>query len=239
MNSRSGIAAGVANQTDQQSRTSSDLLGGLYAGRSTAFVVQPDGRWMEDGSSKLVLAGSFNPLHCGHLELANIASRITGLPPAFELCVMNVDKAALGVHDVWKRVRQFAWKFPVWITRTPTFVEKASFFPNAIFAVGADTAERIVNPRYYGGRSDLLNALQRTREQGCRFLVASRRQSHQRALSLGEIDIPWEFRDLFDAIPQAQFLMDISSTDVREKRMTSNGQPREQEPERICLEHTD
>ena len=62
----------------------------------------------------------------------------------FELSVTNVDKPALPSAEICRRLRQFTWRTEVWVTRAPTFAEKASVFPGAIFVVGADTAERIL-----------------------------------------------------------------------------------------------
>src|SRR5262249_18559734 len=95
----------------------------------------------------LLLPGSFNPLHPGHLELA--ALRL-GRPAAFELSVVNADKPPLSESEVRRRLRQFARQAPVWLTRAPTFLEKARLFGGAVFVVGADTAVRIVQPRFYG-----------------------------------------------------------------------------------------
>jgi hypothetical protein len=54
-------------------------------------------------------------------------------------------------------------------------VDKARIFPGCWFVVGADTAERIVDPRFYGGdRDSMLLALDAIRRKGCRFLVAPR-----------------------------------------------------------------
>lgn len=224
MNSKSGTAAGVATCCTSRRRSGSDLLADLLGKNSKAFVVQPDGHWMEAADSALIVAGAFNPLHSGHLELASTAAAMTGLQPSFELCVVNVDKPPLDALEVRKRIKQFAWKRPIWITRTPTFVEKAAVFPNATFVVGADTAERIVNPRYYNGQPGLTKALRQIQMAGCRFLVATRRRSLEHLLSVEDIDIPVPFQGLFQPIPTSQFLMDISSTELRIKRMNVNGQ---------------
>jgi hypothetical protein len=99
------------------------------------------------------------------------------------------------------------------VTRAATFVEKARLFPKCIFVVGADTAERIVQSRFYGGSdSNMAAALTEFRHHGCRFLVAGRADAAGRFVSVEQVPIPAEFRDLFAGLP---FRRDISATQLR------------------------
>ena len=51
-------------------------------------------------SNRVVLCGSFNPLHDGHRQLLDIASRKCGNPSkCFEITLNNADKGALVVDD--------------------------------------------------------------------------------------------------------------------------------------------
>src|SRR5205823_10578120 len=97
----------------------------------------------------VLLPGSFNPVHAGHWGLADVAARLLRAEVAFELSLENVDKPPLTVEEVQSRLVQFARKADIWLTRAPTFVQKARLFPGAVFVVGADTAARIVAARYY------------------------------------------------------------------------------------------
>ena len=91
------------------------------------------------------------------------------------MSIANVDKPPLLMEEVEHRLRQFAWHAPVWLTRAPTFAEKAALFPGATFVVGSDTAIRIVDPAYYGNSVERMTAvLEQIRVLGCRFLVAGR-----------------------------------------------------------------
>ena len=161
----------------------------------------------------VLLPGSFNPLHAAHLKLADVASQRLGRPAAFELSVVNVDKPPLSREEIERRLRQFAGRV-VWLTRAPMFVEKARLFPGAVFVVGADTAARILSPRYCPD-GDLDAALAVIRSQGCRFLVAGRVDPAGRFLSLDDLSPPPAHRDLFDALPANVFRMDLSSTQLR------------------------
>jgi nicotinic acid mononucleotide adenylyltransferase len=162
----------------------------------------------------ILLPGSFNPLHAAHCKLAEVASGLLGNPAAFELSIANVDKPPLDRDEIERRLRQFVGRAPVWLTRAPTFVEKARLFPGVVFVVGADTAERILSPRYY--RDITLNAaLSEIRSQGCQFLVAGRADPNGRFFSLDDLSLSPAHRDLFNAIPLDVFRMDLSSTQLR------------------------
>jgi hypothetical protein len=167
-----------------------------------------------DPKPKGVLPGSFNPLHEGHRELRAAAESWLHGPVYYELSITNVDKPPLDPQVIESRVRQFD-EHPVCVTRAPTFVEKALLLPNLIFIVGADTALRIVEPRYYGGSdSALKTALDAIRQTGCRFLVAGRLFQGQ-FLTASHIGIPNGYEDLFEPLPETQFRRDVSSTDLR------------------------
>jgi hypothetical protein len=108
------------------------------------------------------------------------------------------------------------WHAPLWLTRAPTFVEKAGLFPGVVFGIGADTAARIVHAQYYQDSTErMIAALDTIRGQGCRFLVAGRVDRSGRLLDVDQLGLPSEYRDLFCAIPTTQFRQDISSTQLR------------------------
>jgi hypothetical protein len=166
--------------------------------------------------SRLLLCGSFNPLHLGHRQLAAAAQRITGRLPGLELSVTNVDKGELGYREVIERVVPLRGEFGLVITRAPTFQEKARLFPGACFVIGYDTASRLLQPEYYGGSMDaMMQALMEIGESGCRFLVAGRVQDGV-FRTLDDLDIPQGVKpDLLQGVPESEFRSDTSSTQVR------------------------
>jgi hypothetical protein len=166
-----------------------------------------------------VLPGSFNPLHEGHRRLAAVAAEILGQPVAFELSVDNVDKPSLSVPEVHHRLRQFAGAAPVWLTRAPTFRQKAALFPGTVFVIGADTAWRLAQRKYYGDdEGQRCAAFDFIRQHNCRFLVAGRVDAAGRFLGLSDIELPAACLDLFMAIPAERFRHDLSSTELRAPR---------------------
>lgn len=209
------LLPGEMIQTEKHA--SGDVLAALDEGSLAAVCVERDGKFRKDAPlPRLLLPGSFNPLHAGHVALAEMAASLTGFSAAFELTIVNADKPPLPAEEVRRRLAQFAWKAPLWLTRAPTFAAKAELFPGAVFVVGADTAERIVQSRFYGGSdSDLDRAMNELCGRGCRFLVAGRVNAEGRFADLDSLNIPARYRNLFTTIPADCFRIDLSSTQLR------------------------
>lgn len=177
--------------------------------------IVPAHRWDREQPTAL-LPGAFNPIHAGHRGLAAVAAEILGLPVAYELSIANVDKPPLSSAEVQRRRAQFVGDAPVWLTHAPRFVQKASLFPGAVFVVGADTAMRVVDPRYYDNDpAQMHTALTLIERCGCRFLVACRLDAAGNCIELAGIEVPPAFRALFQAVPAERFRLDVCSTAIR------------------------
>ena len=194
-----------------------DTIDQLLAGELDRVTVQPDGQIMQSAPQPVVLfPGSFNPMHEGHVLLARVAEELRQQPLAFEISVTNVDKPPLAGEMVRHRLAQFAWKSRVELTRAPTFLEKSQLFPSATFVIGADTAERLVAPKYYGDDElQMQVALEEIANSGSSFLVAVRIDAAGRVRALNDIPVPRRYADLFTEIPEHRFRRDISSSEIR------------------------
>jgi len=197
-----------------------DRIDQLLAGEHDRVTVQPDGQMMLSAPQPFVLfPGSFNPMHDGHVLLARVAEELRQQPLAFEISVANVDKPTLAGETVRHRLAQFAWKSPVELTRAPTFLDKSRLFPSTTFVIGADTAERLVAPKYYGDDELRMHvALEEIANTGSSFLVAVRIDAVGRVRALNDIPVPRRYADLFTEIPEHRFRVDTSSSEIRARR---------------------
>jgi hypothetical protein len=186
----------------------------LLEGRAHTVTIHPGGRVAaEEPFAGALLSGSFNTLHCGHETMLRVAGRFLGVRSAYELPVVNADKPALLPNEIERRAGQFH-RYPVILTRVPLFREKARLFPGCTFVVGYDTAVRLVDPRYYDGPVGCADALASVRGHGCRFLVAARPMADG-IRTLADVQVPEGFGDLFIELPRSDFLVDLSSTELR------------------------
>ena len=201
-----------------------DTIDQLLAGELDRITVQPDGQMMLSAPRPFVLfPGSFNPMHEGHVLLARVAEELRQQPLAFEISVTNVDKPPLLGETVRHRLAQFAWKSPVELTRAPTFLEKSRLFPSTTFVIGADTAERLVAPKYYGDDELRMHmALEEIANAGSSFLVAVRIDAVGRVRALTDIPVPRRYADLFSEIPEHHFRVDTSSSEIRARGRTAS-----------------
>jgi nicotinamide mononucleotide (NMN) deamidase PncC len=194
--------------------TADDDLQALFTGQIDSLRVI--GKQQTD-AVKTVLPGAFNPLHDGHRQIARLAAEITGQRTHLEICTVNVDKLPLDYLEMEYRIQHLAQEYPLWFTRAPTFVEKASLFPGATFAVGIDTIIRIADPRYYDDESEkCLASIDAIAEQDCKFLVFGR-EIEGTFLSLDDVTLPDSLREMCEYVPENNFRVDISSTAIRQK----------------------
>jgi len=198
----------------------------------------------------VILSGSFNPLHAGHERMATAAAavlaRTRGVPTVeclFELAAVNADKPTIATSEVRRRVAQFVApppppppaaagddsgsgtapsgrRWPIAVTRCPRFIDKARLFPGAAFAIGYDTAVRLLDPVYYGGVDAMVDALLVLRGQGTRFIVAGRVEQGAAGGAFKTLDdlapgIPPPLAPMFIPIPASDFRLDVSSTQLR------------------------
>lgn len=219
----SGLVAGVPAARVRRAFHPSEPCAALESGSRDWVMLNVAAQVVSapvDWRGKALLSGSYHPLHSGHSALGKAAASFLGREVVYELPLVNADKAPIALSEAQRRAAQFAAHAPVVLTRAPLFADKAALFPGAVFVVGADTAERLVDKRFYGGSADNLNAaLAALARRGCSLLVAGRRIG-ERYLTLRDLArrIPAAHRGLFRELPEALFRYDISSTEVRARQ---------------------
>jgi len=193
----------------------------------------------------LVFPGSFNPLHTGHVRMGAAAQarwqaeKGELLPLLYEITVYNADKGAIPLETVEDRLEQFAVPersdnnlisplnregcrvhAPVAITAVPLFSQKADLFPGCVFLIGSDTAERIVDPKYYGNSHEsMVAALATFLAKGCSFIVGGRVDDSACFRTADDVleaaNLPPHIRGMFLTLTEDEFRIDLSSTEIR------------------------
>ena len=185
----------------------------LHGGCEAAWVSAAEG-WNKEGPL-VVFPGSFDPRHEGHRRMVDLAQQRLGNGVVHEVSIENVDKLPLDYLDLQARCGQFGGEESLAISRAATFVKKAALFPRATFLVGADTLVRIAAEKYYEGDTNHRDAaVEAIAKAGCRFLVFGRVLGQQFE-ELSGLTLPSALAALCDEVPEEEFRVDVSSTDLR------------------------
>ena len=165
-------------------------------------------------SLRLLLPGSFHPMHEGHQEMMRLAEEQTGHTGVYELSLGNVDKPPLDFIEIKRRIEGLEGR-PLLLTSAVTFADKAQVVPGCLFAVGADTAVRIGKVAYYNNDpAQRDEAIAQIGKQGCRFLVFGR-EAEGGFQELDDLNLPPALKALCDGVPATDFRCDLSSTSIR------------------------
>ncbi len=178
-----------------------------------------DGDWVEGDVLDdvfLLFPGSFGPLHYGHVEMAEMVQRMTGLRVVFQISNVHPIKGRVPEEDLVHRVLQFRYRWPVIVSQGGAlYVEKAEMFPGMPMLVGADAVIELLNPVHYeNGEADVFKALERFTELGTVFYVVGREvKKFGRFMTRDDISFPPRFAHLFRDVSCRN---DVSSTQIRE-----------------------
>lgn len=216
INDRPEIELGDGDELHIHQVTAGEILAGTWNGHTSIAWSLPDGSWAPEppAAPAGILSGSFHPLHSGHEQLQQTAEHTLSGPVYYELPLINADKPPLEYLSIEERRSAFT-DVPLALSRAATFAEKAGLYPGVTFVVGADTAARVVEQRFYESAESMATAFETIRSRGCRFLVGGRLRGSDFD-DLEDLELPDDVADLFTGIPEARFRCDISSTALRE-----------------------
>ena len=165
-------------------------------------------------NNSIILSGSFNPLHEGHIELLKASSKEFKKNPLYEISIKNVDKSKINFNDLINRINQFKSLGKLVVTNSAKFEEKSNIFKKSIFVIGYDTALRLVDDKYYD--DDFRKSLKIIEKNNCSFLVSGR-FINKKYKKPNNINFE-EYDYLFNILSEEKFRIDISSTQLRRLR---------------------
>ena len=165
-------------------------------------------------NNSIILSGSFNPLHEGHIELLKASSKEFKKNPLYEISIKNVDKSKINFNDLINRINQFKSLGKLVVTNSAKFEEKSNIFKKSIFVIGYDTALRLVDDKYYD--DDFRKSLKIIEKNNCSFLVSGR-LINKKYKKPNNINFE-EYDYLFNILSEEKFRIDISSTELRRLR---------------------
>ena len=165
-------------------------------------------------NNSIILSGSFNPLHEGHIELLKASSKEFKKNPLYEISIENVDKSKINFNDLINRINQFKSLGKLVVTNSAKFEEKSNIFKKSIFVIGYDTALRLVDDKYYD--DDFRKSLKIIEKNNCSFLVSGR-FINKKYKKPNNINFE-EYDYLFNILSEEKFRIDISSTELRRLR---------------------
>lgn len=171
-------------------------------------------------SNTVFFPGTFNPLHDGHRYMAKVAEDLSNVQVMYMLTADSPHKTPLTVPALLMRavsVSQDHECREVIVTQNdPLFIDKARAYPGAGFLIGSDSMERLLDPRWYGGKTEaVIDMLSEFERLGTRFYVFGR-DSGSGMVRMSDIPVIGHFRSLFVQMPDNKYA--ISSSQIRAKQ---------------------
>ena len=166
----------------------------------------------------VLLPGSFNPLHHGHIGLARMIERMTGRKVVYEMTNYHPNKGVISNEELERRMNQFRSFAPVVVSdHAPLYIDKARKYPGVPMVMGADAALELLNLVHYHNRlMEMFEVLGEFRDLGTILYVVGRFvEREQTYMTLQDLSIPDRFRDIFR---DGSFREDVSSSEIRSLR---------------------
>jgi nicotinic acid mononucleotide adenylyltransferase len=169
---------------------------------------------------EIYLPATLNPIHDGHRTMCR-AAEDTFSPAAgrvkasYLVSSVSPHKGRLSVQDMLFKagmLRAERWKKESRMVEfthdEPLFLDKARKRPGSVFLIGADTMQRMLDPKW---GPDIPAMLLELKNLGVKFLVMDRLVD-DKLLTCRNVPVPWPHGDLFDPLAGR---VDISSSELR------------------------
>lgn len=191
------------------------------------------------GGSQTYLPGTFNPLHDGHRQMVQAAESASyytiTIPPrndhvCYLISTSSPHKGDMPLHqllDTAAALHAERWKMDScgprsfeFTAKEPLFIDKARARPNSAFVIGADTMQRMLDPKWGPNIEIMLNEMANLRTL---FLVMGRTVDGKWT-TCRDIPVRWPDQDLFRPLPGN---FELSSTDIRNKKAPAHEIPKD------------
>lgn len=173
---------------------------------------------------QFLFCGSFNPLHIGHIRIADYIYRKYGVPVDFEISLNNVDinKGIINLEEAKKRFKEmYNLRTPafsrLYITDDARYLEKARCFPEVTIVCGFDTISALLHGDYY--EDDFQEAMDEFDELGIKWLAFPRGPADGRFGKPGDFNgFPQQLLKNITIVSVDEMpLMNISSRQIRKE----------------------
>lgn len=182
--------------------------------------------WFDCGADVpiVLLPGSFNPIHAGHVAMVDAVEMHLKESVALNISADAPHKPPIPIPHLLQRVAQIrahTWAegrapLPVLLTGgDPLFVDKAKARPGSTFVIGADTLDRMLDPKWGPSTLEVLEQLATYRAEFCVFGRDSGGGYRHPSDILMKREVPEALWSMFVWLPGS---WDVSSTQIREQR---------------------
>jgi cytidylyltransferase-like protein len=118
-------------------------------------------------SDKVIfIPGNFNPIHQSHLAMGQTLRTAYGFKPIYTICIDPPHKPQLSLIDMLDRVAMFRALAPraglLFTRKDPLFIDKMRAYPNSTWAVGGDTLDRLLDPKWGPTTDEVCDVIEST-----------------------------------------------------------------------------